>query len=679
MTPYSGETSQAAGAPSPRRLFYYNGGFLRQKRLRRILRLAGYDLRFGYGTRKPGPDDQIAVWGHSPYAARGEGMAEKTGAAMLRVEDAFLRSLHPGRSGEPPLGLVLDRRGIYFDAETPSDLEHILRHAALDDTALLNRARGGIARLKEAGISKYNAHDPQTTPPAPGYVLVIDQTRGDASIHHGGVDENSFREMLYWAQADHPGAQILIRSHPETAQGHRQGHFKPEDETDQIRLLRDPICPWALMDGAIAVYCVTSQMGFEAILAGHKPVIFGRPFYAGWGLSDDRHPLTFPAARRGRVLTRAQMFAGAMLLYPTWYHPCEDRLCSFEEALDWLEARVRAWREDRHGWTAAGMRLWKRGPLQGFFGAEKRVLFDDTPPDPPRRFMAWAGKADGYQNVIRVEDGFVRSRGLGADLVPPLSLACDDLGIYYDPTRESRLEQLIRSRSQLRPDQDLRARALIQKIREMGVTKYNLPGALPPLPKGHLILVPGQVEDDASIRLGAGEIHTNSALLRAAREANPDARILYKPHPDVEAGLRPGAVPDAHDWADMVLDRADTAALLDGVDEVWTMTSLLGFEALLRGLPVTVTGTPFYAGWGLTRDIGRVPARRQARPDLAGLVHATLIDYPRYRDPVSGSACAVETAVLRLAEGRVMRGGPGLRLLAKAQGLMAGASWIWRR
>jgi capsular polysaccharide export protein len=293
--------------------------------------------------------------------------------------------------------------------------------------------------------------------------------------------------------------------------------------------------------------------------------------------------------------------------------------------------------------------------------------------------MAWAGKADGYQNVIRVEDGFVRSRGLGADLVPPLSLACDDLGIYYDPTRESRLEQLIRSRSQLRPDQDLRARALIQKIREMGVTKYNLPGALPPLPKGHLILVPGQVEDDASIRLGAGEIHTNSALLRAAREANPDARILYKPHPDVEAGLRPGAVPDAHDWADMVLDRADTAALLDGVDEVWTMTSLLGFEALLRGLPVTVTGTPFYAGWGLTRDIGRVPARRQARPDLAGLVHATLIDYPRYRDPVSGSACAVETAVLRLAEGRVMRGGPGLRLLAKAQGLMAGASWIWRR
>ena len=102
------------------------------------------------------------------------------------------------------------------------------------------------------------------------------------------------------------------------------------------------------------------------------------------------------------------------------------------------------------------------------------------------------------------------------------------------------------------------------------------------------------------------------------------------------------------------------------------------FEALLRGRDVTVTGTPFYAGWGLTRDLGRVPARRQARPSVAGLAHAALIDYPRYFDPVTGQACSVETAVRRLSEGPVMRGGPVLRLLAKAQGVMAGMSWVWR-
>ncbi len=122
--------------------------------------------------------------------------------------------------------------------------------------------------------------------------------------------------------------------------------------------------------------------------------------------------------------------------------------------------------------------------------------------------------------------------------------------------------------------------------------------------------MPGQVEDDASILKGAGEIRSNLALLRAAWEANPDAVILYKPHPDVEAGLRPGAIPEAEalKYADMVLPRADMAALLPQIDEIWTLTSLTGFEALLRGKRVTTLGAPFYAGWGLTTDLGAVPA-----------------------------------------------------------------------
>ena len=638
------------------------------------MELAGYPLALG----KPAGEDGIAVWGHSPYAGRGEAVAAATGAPLVRVEDAFLRSVHPGRDGEPPLGLVIDPVGMHFASEAPSTLERLLREHPLDDTALLNRARGGIARLREGRLSKYNAHDPDLAPPAPGYVLVIDQTRGDASVTQGRADANSFREMLYWAQEDNPAARIVIRAHPETTAGHRPGYFGPEDETDRITLLTDPVDPWALLEGAIAVYCVSSQLGFEAILMGHRPAIFGQPFYAGWGLTDDRHPLGFPGGRRGRTLTAAQMFACAMLLYPTWYHPCEDRLCSFEEALDWLDARVRAFREDRHGWQAGGMRLWKRGVIQQVFGAEARVVFSDTSPEPPRHQMVWAGKAPEDSDAVRVEDGFLRSRGLGADLVPPLSLACDDLGIYYDPSRESRLERMIALRQRLRPDQHLRAERLVESLIRLGLTKYNLPGTLPDLPPGRRILVPGQVEDDASIRLGAGEIATNLALLQAARAANPDAVILYKPHPDVEAGLRPGAIEGAGDWADLVLPRADTAALLAEVDEVWTMTSLMGFEALLRGKDVSVTGTPFYAGWGLTTDLGRVPARRQARPTVLGLAHAALIDYPRYFDPVTRQPCAVETAVLRLAEARLDRGGPALRLLSKAQGVMAGMSWLWR-
>ena len=141
---------------------------------------------------------------------------------------------------------------------------------------------------------------------------------------------------------------------------------------------------------------------------------------------------------------------------------------------------------------------------------------------------------------VRVEDGFLRRADLARNLVPPLSLIRDPDGIYYDPTRESRLERLVLAPSPA--GAAARAAALIAQIKAAHLSKYNLGGRIPDLPEGTRILVPGQVEDDASIRLGAGEIRTNLDLLRAVRSANPKAVIIYKPHPDVEAGLRPGAL-----------------------------------------------------------------------------------------------------------------------------------------
>lgn len=662
-----------------RQLYYFNAGFLRQRQVRRILELVGYQLRLG----RPGAvraDDLIAVWGHSPYAKRGEAVAERVGAGLIRIEDAFLRSLHPGRDGEPPLGLVIDTRGAHFNSSAPSDLEHILKTHPLDDTALMDRARGCIARLQEAHLSKYSAFDPQAPCPNPGYVLVIDQTHDDASVRMGRADANSFREMLYYAQEDNPGARIVIKTHPETTAGHRKGYFTAADQTDRIQLFTDPVSPWSLLEGAIAVYTVSSQFGFEAIYAGHKPITFGQPFYAGWGLTDDRHPV--PLTRRNRNLSRAQLFAGAMLLYPTWYDPCADRLCPLEQAISLLEARTRGWREDQQGWDAYGMRLWKRGPLQKFFGQYKRVKFaKKAGRPPPRPAMVWASKSDmAPPNATRIEDGFLRSRGLGAELIPPLSLVCDDLGIYYDPSHASRLETCITQRANLRPDQALRAEALMARLTQLGLSKYNLGGPLPDLPKGQRILVVGQVEDDASIRLGAGDIATNLALLKRARADNPKAVILYKPHPDVEAGLRAGQIPAQKlaNLADLVLEHCDPAPLLAQVDGLWTMTSLMGFEALIRGVSVTCTGAPFYAGWGLTHDIGTPPKRRTARPSLGGLVHATLIDYPRYFDPVTGTACPVETIIDRLITGPVSHPGAANRALAKLQGLFASYAGLWR-
>ncbi|WP_298257367.1 capsular polysaccharide biosynthesis protein [uncultured Litoreibacter sp.] len=681
---------EAVDGSSPRpRLFYFNGGFFTQKRVRRILDLAGYDLTLG----KPSQDDLIAVWGKSPTSGRGEKIADRTDAKLVHVEDAFLRSLRTGRDGDPPLGLTVDHSRPYFDCAGPSDLERLLSTEPFDDAHELTRARESIDRIKRLNLSKYNDFDDDAPLPAAGYVLVIDQTRGDASIKHGRANADHFREMLALAQEEHPNARIVIKTHPETQAGHRDGHFTASDAQGKISLFDAKAAPYALMEGAIAVYTVSSGMGFEAILAGHRPVVFGQPFYAGWGLSDDRQPID----RRQRVLTRAQLFAGVMLRYCKWYDPYRDRLCQLEQVLDTLEALTRAQRQDARGHVASRIRLWKRGPLQeifggGRFGKDARLRFIEEPDAAllaakGGSLMIWAGKepknlaqrAEAQNtSLLRLEDGFLRSRGLGADLIAPLSLVTDPKGIYYDPTRPSALEGLIASSGTLPSAALLRAERLRMAIVKMGLSKYNLGGARMDVAANgrEVILVPGQVEDDASIRLGTRDIATNGDLLAIVRQDFPDAYIIYKPHPDVEAGLRDGKI--AADEADMIADKADAIELISKADRICTMTSLLGFEALLRGISVTCYGAPFYAGWGQTDDRGPVPARRGPDASLNGMVHATLIDYPRYYDPVTRQPCPVEVVVERLATGKLPRPSLGNRLLAKAQGALASYAHIWR-
>lgn len=676
MWPTAPQDTNHAEGSSPRRLYVYNSGFLTQTRIRRILNLAGWEVTLG----RPATDDRVGVWGAAPSARRGQAVADWTDTRTVQVEDAFLRSLHPGRvAGEPPLGLLIDERGNHFDASRPSDLERLLMQEPLDDGAELASARALMARMVRLRLSKYCAYEPDLPPLEPGYVLVIDQAEGDASVLASVPGESAararFAEMLYYAQTEHPTARILIRSHPETAAGKRAGHYSADQAKGRVSFVDGAYAPGDLLDGAIAVYTLSSQMGFEAILAGHKPRVFGTPFYAGWDLSHDEHMLT----RRQRKLTRAQLFAGAMMRFPVWYDPYEDRLCDLSRVMDTLEATRRAWMEDRGGWNGRNIRLWKRPHMQAMFGQVRPMRFGKAT-DPSRRTMVW-GRGDGADGEdCRVEDGFLRSRGLGAELVPPVSLVLDDTGLYYDPGRPSRLERLIADSSSLADSDLARARRLVDLIVRHGVTKYAVEKPDPAIvaAEGRTILVPGQVEDDASVMLGSPEVGTNAALLARTRAENPDAVILYKPHPDVQAGLRPGAVEKAGDWADEVVDRMAIAGLLDQVDAVWTMTSLTGFEALLRGVSVTTLGAPFYAGWGLTTDLCAVPERRKGPVTLEGLVHAALIAYPRYHDPVTNMPCPVEVALQRLISGQLPHP-VRLRVLGKLQGLLTSYSWVWRR
>ena len=432
-------------------------------------------------------------------------------------------------------------------------------------------------------------------------------------------------------------------------------------------------------------WCDDADDPFLALLAGQRVRCAAPAFYAGWGLTDDAPGVP----RRPFPRTLDEVFAGACLVATRYIDPFRNAPASFEEVLPIVAEWRRVERINRGIGVCVGMSFWKRRRIADFLrsGAGvpvfRRSAAAAVAASRGRAVACWtsrmpagleeAARAAGVP-LIRVEDGFVRSVGLGSDFLPPASLVLDRRGMYFDPRTPSDLETILRETAFDAPLL-ARARGLADQLVQRGVTKYNLGARGRPIdwpPGRRRILVPGQVEDDLSVVLGGGEIRDNLTLLAATRAAAPDAFILYKPHPDVLAGHRKGAVAeaDALRHADRVITDASTAALLGEIDEVHTLTSLAGFEGLLRGRRVAVYGRPWYAGWGLTDD--RVVIDRGRQLTLEELVAGALVVYPRYLDPVTRLPCGPETIIERLDHPEAWRAG----LLVWAR-RMQGAAVRW--
>ncbi len=649
-----------------------------------------------------GDADGVLGWGlkRSGLIARCE--AARRGVALGIIEDGFIRSVGLGKSNAPPVSLVLDDTGIYFDAAQPSRLERLLGDCdGWLTPALQSAAQQGLARWRAERLSKYNLG--ADSAPRTGdrrRVILIDQVAGDASIAGACSTPATFAVMLVSALQHYAAARLAVRVHPDVAAGKARGHLVRLARDAGIDVLADDLTPHAILDRAEAIWTVSSGLGFEAILRGVPVVTFGVPFYAGYGLSDDRAegaPARAALTRRGMQRTPDDLFAAAFLAYARYADPVTQRAVPFDGACD----RLVDWRR-RAGELAAGRTYafgfsrWKQVGARSFLGAPfAPVTFGGAPrlralaraqragaqrtavwgiTDPPG-FEA-AARAAGL-GLVRVEDGFIRSVGLGSDIRPAGSLVLDDLGIYYDATRASRLETLI---AEGLFDAELLARAARLRVRLVAgaMTKYNLGGGegvvLPDAAGRTVVLVAEQVPGDAALRLGTGRVATNSALLAAVRANRPDAFIIYKEHPDLVSGNRAGRLKRAAilAQADHVISAGDMAGLYQRIDELHVMSSLAGFEALCRGVRVVSWGKPFYGGWGLTED-REIFQRRPRRVTLDELVAATLILYPHYADPVSGVPCSVEDfvgAIERLrAEGRASPPAGGvLRLMLRQLG-----------
>jgi len=253
-------------------------------------------------------------------------------------------------------------------------------------------------------------------------------------------------------------------------------------------------------------------------------------------------------------------------------------------------------------------------------------------------------------SVVRVEDGFLRSVGLGAAFAPPVSWAFDSRGLHHWGHTPSDLEDLLET-FPFDADQRSAGLRLIDAVRRHKLSKYNLAstGTWADLGRlqahqGRKVLVIGQVADDAALQGIRTPTRTNMQLLAQARRMHPGAFIAYKRHPDVTAGLRSGADQDAAKWADAVMEGVGMHDALPWFDEVHVLNSLSGFEALIAGKTVVCHAQPFYAGWGLTQDLQPCP-RRTRKLELANLVYGALALYPAYIHPSSGEGMDVFAAI----------------------------------
>ncbi|WP_134497418.1 capsular polysaccharide biosynthesis protein [Microvirga pakistanensis] len=595
----------------------------------------------------------VAGWGAKRSGLRARAAASTAGVPCLLLEDGFLRSV--GR-GDAPLSLVVDDVGIYYKAGSPSRLEALIAAPLGEEQAV--RARTLAAAWRQGRVSKYNyARDYDRKLPQ-RFVLVVDQTYGDSSVQQGSADDSSFERMLKAALNENPDCTVVVKTHPDVFTRKKRGYFDfiEVSRNQRISVVAEDCHPARLLEEAEVVYTVTSQMGFEAILWGKPVRCFGMPFYAGWGLTNDE----LDAPSRRRPVSLEALVHAALVAYPRYVDPETGHRCEVERIIEHIALQRRMQARFPRKIHAIGFSRWKKPILQRFM-AGSEIRFERRAGQIPggATVAVWGSSTPAGlpldAKLIRVEDGFLRSVGLGADLIQPLSWVCDDEGLYYDSSRPSRLERVL-TESDFSQQLLARARSLRDSVVAAKVTKYNVSAVSwtrPEIDKP-VILVPGQVESDASIRFGAPATKTNLDLLRAVRAAHPDAYLVYKPHPDVIAGLRAKGKDEdeAASLCDEIVTRADMAQMLDQVDEVHTLTSLTGFEALLRGVPVTCYGQPFYAGWGLTNDMVPVE-RRLRRLSLDELIAGCLILYPSYVSRVTGQFTTPERAVNELVTWRV--------------------------
>lgn len=245
--------------------------------------------------------------------------------------------------------LIIDKSA-HFDCSKISKIEETLNSDKIYTEKEIRRAEECIAFILKNYISKYNnqpiRENNYSSETKKKKILVVDQAINDFSISLGGCNKDTFIRMLKDAIVENPGCEIYIKVHPDMihdpkrgGQGeNRFGHFTNinlEEYGKNVHLIKEYQNPIALIKSVDKVYVATSQLGFEALMCNKKVVIYGIPYYAGWGIGDCRNSSKV-LQRRTKKRTVAEIFHVAYIESSIYINPAKGKRCEIEETLNFL-------------------------------------------------------------------------------------------------------------------------------------------------------------------------------------------------------------------------------------------------------------------------------------------------------------------------------------------------------
>lgn len=571
------------------------------------------------------------VWGYKDRD-RVKKYALKNRIPYYRIEDGFIRSVELGASKSTPISLCIDSKALYYDATKPSDLEDLLNEYDFNsDKELIARAANSIQMLRELNISKYNNVDSKNIDLVYGKklrkrILVIGQVEDDESIKRGCSKPMTNNDLVWLAKMENPDAEIIYKPHPDVLFGKRAMQSNPNDVRNIAKVITEPLSLTDAFETIDHVYTITSLAGFEALLRGIKVTTFGAPFYSGWGLTDDRQT----TGRRNRKLSVEEIFAAAYILYPKYMHPITKEFITIEEAIKTIknmkdlnssaptatssrQAVLFRFNNDENEYIKLYLTEFER--IEEISNSEElRGLLEKN-----QNTTLFISKSEQDTDILKIayEKNIPINKVNFGFIAASSSLDFIPVSLWIETENENYFIELLNDPDfKVDPKLSQRAEKAINILVEENISEINLV----PEKDGQLLL--GEKKTKRILVLGSPEKEpnndrkelSNKDLIWIAKVENPDSEIIYYPHPS-ELIRRDEhtfyTYTDLKHVAEIIKEPINIGSFLDSVDHVYTIDSYGGFEAIIRNIPVTTFGNPYYAGWGLTDDKGPISERKR--------------------------------------------------------------------